>query len=363
MTKQKYYLHLLCVLSVCYFVISLFSACTTPGDRKKIDVSKIPARVHAIRFDQELYACDTNHLAETVNRLGDKYPDFASVYFKDLTGFARNGNNEQFLASVKHFLTYKDYRGLYDTVQKKFPDVSDINHELEMLFKHIRYYFPKEKTGDVYYFISGLNNWSAVTVDTALGIGLDMYLGTNYPFYPSVELPAYEIQRCEKKYIPINAARVLYENMYPYNPDGKNLLELMLLKGRQLVFMEYVLPEAGDDLLMGYTPAQLKWCTENEAMIWNYFSAQKLLYSTNWQDMIRYVNDGPTSTGMPPESPGNIGSWIGWQIVRTYMKAHPEKSMTDIVSGPLDVQAFLRDAAYSTAVSSSAWIRDSFSYP
>ena len=34
----------------------------------------------------------------------------------------------------------------------------------------------------------------------------------------------------------------------------------------------------------------------------------------------RHVNDGPMTNGMPQESPGNVGSWVGWQIVNQYMK-------------------------------------------
>lgn len=159
---------------------------------------------------------------------------------------------------------------------------------------------------------------------SALGIGLDMYLGRQYPFYASVQLPEYEIVKCEREYIPVNAAKVIYEDMFPIEPQGKNLLDLMLLKGKQLIFMEYVLPKTSNELLIGYSPDQLKWCEENEAMTWHYFSVQKLLYSTNWQDIMRYVNDGPTSTGMPPESPGNIGSWIGWQIIHKIWRSTPK---------------------------------------
>jgi len=346
MTTQKYYLKPLFTLTVCYLMLTCFNACTSGGNKKKVDVSAIQVKLRTIRFDQELFACDTNNLEASINALGDKYPDFASVYFKEITGFARTGDNKVFLNSLRHFLTYKDFKGLYDTVQKKFPNVDGINKELVSLFKHVRYYYPDEKLGTVYYFISGLNSWSAVTVDTALAIGLDMYLGKDYPFYASVQLPEYEVQHCEPEFIPVNASKVIYENRYPFQPDGKTLLDMMIMKGKQLIFEEYTLPKTKDELLIGYSPKQLEWCQENEALIWNYFSTQKLLFATDWQDILRYVNDGPSSTGMPPESPGNIGSWIGWQIVRKYMDAHPEKTLQDILNDTSDSQTFLRESGY-----------------
>ncbi|MBK7762811.1 MAG: hypothetical protein IPI46_05480 [Bacteroidetes bacterium] len=346
MARQIYYLKPLVALMVCYLITLLFSGCSDDKQPKKVDVSKIPVKIQSIRWDQALFHCDTNALEKSVNALGNRYPDFASVYFTELTGFAKGNDQSVFFNSVRHFLTYKDYVDLYDTVQKHYPDVKEIDQELAQLFKHIKYYFPNKKLGDVYYFISGLNFWSAVTVDTAVGVGLDMFLGKDYPFYAAVQLPAYQAALCERKYIPVNVSRAIYEDMFPIVPDGKNLLELMLMKGREMLFMEYTLPETSDELLIGYTPEQLAWCKKNEAMIWNYFSTQKLLYSTNWQDILRYVNEGPTSTGMPPEAPGNIGTWLGWQIIRKYVKHYPDKKLPEVWKENPDAQGLIRDIKY-----------------
>lgn len=322
------------------------TSCDDKHAKKNINVDDVPIKIQSVRFDKKLFACDTNDIENAVNQLGNKYPDFASVYFNEVTGFAKTNDQQVFMNSVKHFLSYKDYRNLFDTVFNRFPDVTSIDKQLESVFKHVKYYFPKEKLGSIYYFISGLNQWSAITVDTIVGVGLDMHLGKNFPFYESVQLPYYQIQKCEPEYIPVNVSKVIYENMFPLNPASKSLLELMIDKGKQLYFMEHVMPNEKDELLIGYTPAQLKWCQENEGMIWNYFAKQNLLYSTQWQEILRYVNDGPNSTGMPPESPGNIGSWIGWQLIRTYASKHAEKTLPQILSEKISGQKLLQESGY-----------------
>jgi hypothetical protein len=324
----------------------VWSSCKQSRTDRKVDVSRIKIDYKSVRFDKELYACDTTNLEVSINQLGSKYPDFASVYFNELTGFAKTPDNGVFINSVRHFLTYKDYRALFDSVFAKYPDVKEIDAQIEMLYKHIKYYFPKRSLGTVYYFTTGLNFWSAVTIDSSLGIGLDMHLGKQYPFYASVQIPDYQIERCEKEYIPVNAARSIYQDMVPFDANGKTLLDLMIEKGKEQLFLEYTLPDAKEELLIGYTPEQLQWCKENEGMIWSYFAKQKLLYSTQWQEILRYVNDGPNSTGMPPESPGNIGSWIGWQLVHKYLDEHPEVKWNEFVYDKTDAQTILRESKY-----------------
>ena len=345
MVSQKYSLNIYSVIMVCY-LITVCASCNNPASKKIIEVSNIKMNYHSIRFDSLLFACDTNDISSSVNKLGNQYPDFASVYFNEMTGFSKGNDTALFNQSVRHFLTYKDFRGLNDTVQKKFPNTIEIDKQLETVFKHVAFYFPKEKYGTVYYFTSGLNSWSAVTVDTLVGVCLDMYLGANYPFYNSVQLPAYQIERCEKEYIPVNVSKAIYENIVPFDASGKTLLDLMISKGKQQVFAEYTNPTIKDEILIGYKTAQLKWAQNNEAMAWNYFAEKKLLYSTQWQEMMRYVTDGPTSTGMPAESPGNIGTYIGWQIVRKYIENHPEEKLADILTSKTDGQSFLRESGY-----------------
>lgn len=343
---QRYFVKSPFILIVCYLLSIGFFSCNDSDKSKQVDVSNIQVKLNSIRFDKELYACDTNNIEVFVNQLGNKYPDFASVYFNELTGFSKNDNQAFFHESVRHFLTYKDYRALFDTVFFKYPNVKNIDAELETLFKHIKYYYPEKKLGDVYYFISGLNMWSAVTIDTAIGIGLDMHLGKTYPFYAAVQIPDYQIARCEKEYIPVNVARAIYEDTFTPKLEGKNLLDMIIMKGKEQVFLEHVLPNAKDELLMGYTPEQLAWCQENEGMIWSYFAKQKLLYSTQWQEILRYVNDGPTSTGMPAESPGNIGTFIGWQLVRKYLQSHPNVKWTALMKDQKESQQFLQESGY-----------------
>ncbi len=78
--------------------------------------------------------------------------------------------------------------------------------------------------------------------------------------------------------------------------------------------MEMMLPETPDSMLIGYTSEQMRWCKLSEYAMWQYLNEKDLIFSQSFMEHKRYLTDGPTTSGMPAESPGNLGSWIGWQM-------------------------------------------------
>jgi uncharacterized protein YjaZ len=96
---------------------------------------------------------------------------------------------------------------------------------------------------------------------------------------------------------------------------------------------------------MGYTKEQLEWCIKNESNIWAFFIEQKLLYSTVVQQYIKYISDGPTTNGLPKESPAKIGAWIGWQIVKAYMNNNPAITLEQLLKEK-DAQKILNNSNY-----------------
>jgi hypothetical protein len=64
--------------------------------------------------------------------------------------------------------------------------------------------------------------------------------------------------------------------------------------------------------------------------------------------MNKFVNDGPTTNGFPKESPGNIGQFIGWQIVKSFMNTHPDSSLHYLMNEK-DLIRIFNDAKYKPA--------------
>lgn len=320
-------------------------------DDKKPDVSNININLVSKRLDKDLYAIDTNNIALGLQGLQQKYPDFLGFYLDTLMGFSINhdfiDSNPGIQKGLKTFLTHKDYRGVFDSVLARYPDEEIINKELVKGFKYVKYHFPKYETPEIIYLVSGLNNYGALTYgDHIIGVGLDMFLGEEYPFYKSVGIPEYFSKQLTREYIPVAVFRTVYRETNPFVADGRVLLDMMIQSGKEMYYVKQVLPQVKEATILAYTDEQLQWCEENEAMVYDFFARKELLYENNLQKVVRYVMDGPSATGMPSESPGNIGAWLGLQIVESYMHLHPEKTLKELVEDPIDPQRFLMESKY-----------------
>jgi hypothetical protein len=331
-----------------FFLLILLAACK--GGTDAPDVSDIKARLSVRRYDQDLFAVDTNHIAEGLTRLKQKYPDFQDFYLDTLLGIPVNGQYDESSPAIREgvhaLLTHHDYRGVFDSVKAHFPDTREVEDRLLKGYRYYRHYFPtapEEKK--VVFFSANLNRYAAITYGDMLGVGLDMYLGPQYPFYRAVEVPQYMTRRLTPQYIPVDAFISIHRDQHPFEAEDRSLLDMMIQKGQEQYFLEKVLPFEPDSVRFGLSSAHLQWCKDNEAQVFNYFASNKLLYETSTLKVLRYVNDGPRHASMPPESPGNVGTYVGYRIFKAWMEKHSDMPL-DKAMARMEAQKVLQESHY-----------------
>jgi uncharacterized protein YjaZ len=79
--------------------------------------------------------------------------------------------------------------------------------------------------------------------------------------------------------------------------------------------------------------------------MWTYLIENKLLFDNSRMNILRFTGPGPFTNPFTAESPGKAGVWIGWQIVRKYMKRHPEVSVSALMNEK-DNQKILNESGY-----------------
>ncbi|MGB1216942.1 MAG: gliding motility lipoprotein GldB, partial [Saprospiraceae bacterium] len=100
---------------------------------------------------------------------------------------------------------------------------------------------------------------------------------------------------------------------------------------KKLYLLDKLLPHTPDHIKLGYSADQTEWCEANEFEIWQFLFNEDLLYSTDRRKYMKYVSPSPNSPGMPEDAPGRTANWIGWQIVKRYMKMNPNASIQDLI--------------------------------
>ncbi len=147
-----------------------------------------------------------------------------------------------------------------------------------------------------------------------------------------------------KDYIAVRLSKAIAQNCTDA-PSGQRLLDLMLHNGKQLYIGDCLLPDVADSLKMGYTRKQMEGCYANEAEVWARLLSEKLLYSTDFDKIRKLVTPSPNAPAIFQEAPGEIGNWMGLQIVRAYMKRYPKTTIDQLLQ-MTDSQKFLELAKY-----------------
>lgn len=299
------------------------------------DVSEINVPLEVRRFDNDFFNIDTSAIAVSLDKLEQKYPDFLKDYLFNILALAPPLDSAA--ERVKLFL--RDYRAVYDTSLLVFPDFAKESAQIKTGLQHVKYYFPEYPLPTkIITFIGPMEGYANVLTSEGLAVGLQLYLGKDFSLYQSDYIsqiyPQYQSRRFESSYIPVNCMKNIVDDLYPAEHPDQPLIFQMIDAGKKLYLLDRFLPDAPDTLKTGYTTEQLKGCFENEGLIWNYFLQNNLLYQSDPGLTRDYMNDGPKTEAIGEASPGFIGQFVGWQIVKKYMEQFPEKTLKSLLATP-----------------------------
>lgn len=310
------------------------------SNKLKVDVSGIDLDIKIERFEKQLFELNKGSL---LSDLVKKQPRILALFSEKVIGLGKI-DSQNYSQHLNKFLKDSIMNLVVNKVDSVFPNLDVQEEELESGFKHLKYYYPKVEIPRVFSQISGFNQ--SVVVDKGLiGISLDKYLGKDCEFYALLGRPVYVRKNMAPNRIAQDILLAYALTEFPFKAKKDNLMEQMIYQGKILYFLQALLPEKDENDIMKYSGDDFKWCVTNESRVWAYIIEHKHLFSTESSMTRNYINDAPFTSGMPQESPGRIGTWIGLQIVKSYMEKHDEVSLPDLMLND-DYASLLRDSAY-----------------
>ncbi|MBX2888941.1 MAG: hypothetical protein KF829_09885 [Ferruginibacter sp.] len=331
--------------SVIYcFLFLFFYSCT---EQKAPNVSHIKVQFDVKHFEKDFFTIDTTHTAEAIIKLNQKYPSFTPNFLTGILNADPAWSADTTAWYLKQFI--KAYMPVYDSAEIVFANFKQQEEEIKRAFQFLKYYFPSYAAPEhIITYIGPVDGYGDILDEHSAYIGLQHHLGKNYSLYntPLVQetYPFYISRQFIPATIPINLMKNIILDIYPEQFGDKTLVIQMVEKGKRLFLLQLLLPEVNEYLLIGYSKEQMKDCYAHERAIWDLFIHNNLLQITDYSIIRNYIGEGPKTIELGEASPGNIGSFSGWQIVKQYMKKHSQLTPDELMS--ISAEKIFNDAKY-----------------
>ena len=320
---------------VLIFLCCLF--CLGCTNRNAFGEDSISVRIN--RFDVELYKWLQNKESDE-NLLQDSL--FINVFGENVIFIGRI-DSIGFFDRLRSFFSDSTLMDLYQTQQETFADITPYEQELSIGTQLLLEEFPQLKLPEFYMHVSGLNQ-NIVVTDSILSLSADKYLGTDFPLYQD-HFYDYQLQQMSpERIVPDYLLGLLYSE-FPFEGNENTLLSHMLYEGKLRYILSRMLPERKRWESFGYTKEQYNWCVKSESRIWKTILQQKQLYTTDYLTISQFINEAPYTAPLTSSSPGRAGIWVGFRIIESFIKQHPNTTLQELIERT-DYQQLFIEAKY-----------------
>jgi gliding motility-associated lipoprotein GldB len=301
------------VFGVVFFVLVMCNS----TDEKELVIQALAVDIELDRFDLQFYAQGP----EVLPALKKNYPYLFPKQFSDSVWVARQQDSLQLI--------------LQRAVGDVFEDTSEMEAKINHLFQHIKFHFPSVKIPQVVTLTNNVDyQIKTVYSDSLLLISLDTFLGASHELYQGI--PTYIRKELDQKYMTSQIVEKFANYLLPPEED-RTFLAQMLFEGKKMYLQDLLLPHEPATVKIAYSEEELNWVKENELYIWQYFIEEQLLYKTDPKLVQRFLEPAPFSKfylQLDNESPGRVGRWMGWQIIKSYINQNPETPLEALLRMP-----------------------------
>ncbi len=319
----------------------LLSSCNK-RNRFEIDTTKNRYEVKIHRFDKDLILLDTTQVKASMDSLYSRYPDFLPVFSENILETPAFDTAEVKKLVLK-FLSDTTFMPVNKKTLDTFNNISDIEKTVSEAYTYIHYYFPEITLPEIYFYVSGFNR-SVMLNEKFIALGTDMYLGSDFEPYKNMTYQ-YLLYNMRRECMATDLVSATLFRMFVMQSSQDRLIDNMIFRGKVMYLLSVFMPSETKDKLIGYTPEQWKWCEEYEKQIWTAIIDQKDLFSTDKLLIRKYMNDAPFTSPISQESPGRLGTWIGWRIVTSYMNKNTNIGLKELMNEN-NSQKILENSSY-----------------
>ena len=289
----------------------------------------VPVGLTINRLDQALQLLSDTSVQVRSDTLLRRFGSFGNLYFEEMIRIG-NPADSLFAGNLQFFLHHPVVEGAFSRVKSVFPDLIPEERALGEAFARYTLSFPDDSLPTLYSCVTGFNH-SVVTAEGIVAIGLDKYLGDDEAFYTQLGVSAYQKRVMRREYMVPDVMRAMGYARFAKSDSVDNLIADMIYEGRNLWFVKQMLPGYADTLLFGFSSKQLEWCQAARQDMWRLLVEQELLFSSDRMTRIKLIQPAPYTPYFSVESPGRAAVWLGYEVVKAYVKQNPSLSLRNLM--------------------------------
>lgn len=289
------------------------------------------------RLDKDLFNYLNSPSQELTKSLIDNYPHTLPALAQTI-----NSNNTNVLEVLQTYFSHPTLIHLYKDALIKFENLENYENALTAMSSIAEKEFGRVDLPQFSTHISGLKE-NTIYINNTISLSIDKYMGSDYPGYKGYFRP-HQLQQMQPKMIvrDMTKAWLMADYVKTENTNGDMLSEI-IEHGKLLYALSVLLPTYTEHDLIGYTDQEYNWCTNNHKRLWDAIIKQNHLYTTDRHIIYRYFDEAPNTKAAIKGTPGQIGSWIGLQIVKQYAK-ESKQNLKAIIRA--DDRTILKESKY-----------------
>lgn len=310
-------------LLLCLFFTACWIDMDSSDSSEKGDISII----RYDRLQKEYVSLDSYAALQKMNTL---YADQTRILIEEVLTLGQVSDVD-INQKMQTFYSDTTLLRLMADVEEKFSDLSGLEKELNNGFKRLKKELPSISIPSVYVQLSALNE-SIVVGDSLLGISLDKYMGADYPLYSRFYYNYQQKSMTPERIAPDCFSFYILGNYPFYTMGRRTLLDVMLHRGKINYAVQMALDYSSPGKVIGYTSEEEQWCRKNMKAIWDYLLQSGQIYSTDPMVIRAYLRPAPASSFSDSECPAMVGSWLGSEIIHSYMKKNKKVTLEELMN-------------------------------
>ncbi len=302
------------------------------------DISKINLKLSVIRLDKAFFELKNKNKDSISSILGNN-----KLFVDEFLNEKQINKNSGVVNRIHKMINDPEANRIYTETKKIFNNIDDIQNNLNIAIKYIKYHFPNFHPPKLYIFNTSMSMDLFVN-DKLIVMDPSFFMGPTANYKP--EIPNYLLNQYKPNTIIPKIILLISRQFNKFDIYDQTLLADMIYYGKAYFFTLNMLPSINEELILGYSKKELKYLKDNLLMIWEYFIENKILYSKSGEQKRKYINEAPFIAILGRKFPGKIGRWIGLQIIKNYFKKNKEINISSLMSDT-DVQNIFIQSSFN----------------